>query len=225
MDVAFVIDVVGPDDVRVVELGDRAGFEAESLQVGRIVDAVLRQHLDRHPPLHELVLGQVDAAHAALADLAQQLVLAEAEALVLAGEQFVGLPRVMRFGLDQQLGQLGSGLRARPRRARRCRFLKKRGELGLVDEVASPQQVDQLIGGHLRHCAEKLYLESASHDGISHRRDAAPASRHRYVGRSATRGVVASQYCSAWNPSPSISPTNGAQRTNHTQSYNASLVA
>ena len=38
------------------------------------------------------MLGQVDAAHAALADLAEQLVLAEAEALVLAGQQLVGLP-------------------------------------------------------------------------------------------------------------------------------------
>ena len=36
MDVAFVIDVVGPDDVRVVELGNGAGFEAEPLQIRRI---------------------------------------------------------------------------------------------------------------------------------------------------------------------------------------------
>ena len=106
MDVAFVIDVVGPDDVRVVELGDRAGFEPEPLQIGRIVDAILRQHLDRHAALHELVLGQVDAAHAALADLAEQLVLAQAEALVLAGQQLVGLPARDQAGLDQQLGQL-----------------------------------------------------------------------------------------------------------------------
>ena len=105
MDVAFVVDVVGADDVRVVELGNGAGFETEPLQVRRIVHAVRRQHFDRHAPLHELVLGQVDAAHAALADLAEQLVFAEAEALVLPGEQLVGLPPRDEVVRDQQLGE------------------------------------------------------------------------------------------------------------------------
>ena len=36
MDVAFVVDVVGADDVRIVELGDGAGFEPEPLEIGRI---------------------------------------------------------------------------------------------------------------------------------------------------------------------------------------------
>ena len=79
---------------------------------------LVRQHLDRDTTPHQLVLGQVDAAHAALADLAEQLVLAEAEALVLAGEQLVGLPARDEVFRDQQLGELDSGLRARPRRAR-----------------------------------------------------------------------------------------------------------
>ena len=83
------------------------------------------------------MLGQVDAAHAALADLAEQLVLAEAEALVLPGEQLVGLPPRDEVLRDQQLGQailvLERGLAVGGRG-----FLKKRRELGLVDEVASP---------------------------------------------------------------------------------------
>ena len=82
------------------------------------------------------MLGQVDAAHAALADLAEQLVLAQAEALVLPGEQLVGLPPRDEVFRDQQLGEailvLERGL-AVGRRG----FLKKRRELGLVDEVAS----------------------------------------------------------------------------------------
>ena len=77
----------------------------KAIQIGRVVDAIVRQHFDRHAALHQLVLGEVDAAHAALADLAEQLVFAEAEAFVLAGQQLVGLPARDEIGLDQQLGQ------------------------------------------------------------------------------------------------------------------------
>ncbi len=83
------------------------------------------------------MLGQVDAAHAALADLAEQLVLAEAEARVLAGQQLVGLPPGNEVVLDQQLGQ--TMLIFERRLAVRARgFIEKRRELGLVDEVATP---------------------------------------------------------------------------------------
>jgi hypothetical protein len=37
-------------------------------------------------------------------------------------------------------------------------LLKKRGQLRLVNEAASPYQVQQFVGGHLRHCLEWLRL-------------------------------------------------------------------
>ena len=104
----------------------------------------VRQHLDRDTTPHHLVFGQVDAAHAALADLAEQLVLAQAEALVLPGEQLIGLPPRDEVFRDQQLGEailvLERGL-AVGRRG----FLKKRRELGLVDEVASSNRSTNLL--------------------------------------------------------------------------------
>src|SRR5829696_2028121 len=71
-------------------------------------------------------------------------------------------------------------------------FLKKRRQLGLVDEVASSKQVDQLIGGHLSHRAVKSYRERWSPGGIT-TADKRPCSRSRLAcGRSATNGAVAS---------------------------------
>ena len=67
--------------------------------------AVLRQHLDRHAAVHHDVLGQVDAAHAAGAQMAQQLVLAEEKALVLAVQQVVALPAREQAGGDQARGK------------------------------------------------------------------------------------------------------------------------
>ena len=50
------------------------------------------------------VLGQIDAAHAAGAQQAQQLVFAQEEALVAAFQQLVGVPAGNQAGLDQRLG-------------------------------------------------------------------------------------------------------------------------
>ncbi len=51
------------------------------------------------------MFSEVDAAHAAFADLAEQLVLAETEAFVLAGQQFIGLPTRDEVVCDQQFGE------------------------------------------------------------------------------------------------------------------------
>src|SRR4051794_8203542 len=150
MHIAVVIDIVSSHDVGVVELGDCAGLETESLEVRRVVHAVSRQDFHGHTPPHELVLGEVDAAHAALADLAQELVLAQSEALVLAGEQLVGLPARDKPLFDEKIGESLLVLE-RCLAVLRCGFLEERRELGLVNEVTTLKQVDQLIGGHLGH--------------------------------------------------------------------------
>jgi hypothetical protein len=136
MDVAVIVDVVRAHNIRVVQLGNGASFETEPLQIRRIIHPILRQYLDRHAPPHELVLGQVDAAHAALADLAEQLVFAEPEALMLPGEQLVGLPTRDEVFRNQEFGQAVLVLERSLAMGHRG-FLKKRRELGLVDEVAS----------------------------------------------------------------------------------------
>ena len=48
VDVAFVVHVVGADDVGVVQRGGGLGLALEAGQVGSVVHPVLGQHLDRH---------------------------------------------------------------------------------------------------------------------------------------------------------------------------------
>ena len=110
MVVAVVIHVVGADDVTVVERGGGLGLAVEAGKVGGVFHAVLGQHLDRHPPLHQHVLGQIHAAHPARAQMVQQLVLAQEEALVAALQQLVGLPAGDQAGLDEPIGdEVGIG--------------------------------------------------------------------------------------------------------------------
>ena len=100
-----------------VQGGGRLGLAMEAGQVRSVVDAVGGQHLDRHPPLHEHVLGQVDPAHAAGAQVAQQLVLAEEEAAMAAFQQTFGLPAGNQPRLDQVIGdpiRVGQGGRPDP---------------------------------------------------------------------------------------------------------------
>ena len=60
-------------DVGVMQAGEDAAFPGETLQRGRVQPLAVQQ-LDRHPLLEiaQLALGQVDRAHAALAEQAQQ---------------------------------------------------------------------------------------------------------------------------------------------------------
>ena len=105
MDVAFVIDVVRADDIFVIQPGGGLGLALESGEIRRIVHAALRQHLDRHTMVHAGMLGQIDAAHAAGAEQAQQLVAAEKEAFMTAFEQLGALPSGNELGLDERVGQ------------------------------------------------------------------------------------------------------------------------
>ena len=65
------------------------------------------QHLDRHAPPHELVLAQVDAAHAAGAEAFEDLVFADGEALPLALEDLLGLEIGQHAVPDQERCQRG----------------------------------------------------------------------------------------------------------------------
>ena len=145
MRIAVVINVVSPHDVRVVKLGRGAGFDAEPFEIGGVVDAILREHLDGALHSHENVLGQVDLAHAPFAEMPQQLVLAEFESLVFAGKQLVRLPIGNQLRLDKCCGQ---------------RFLPF-GELAVVglsilgekffesiffDQLASPDEIQKALG-------------------------------------------------------------------------------
>ena len=77
----------------------------------------LRQNLDGHAALHQHVFGQIDAAHAAGAQVAQQLVLAEEEALVASVEQLVALPRGEQARPRSRIARMSVAHRQRTDRA------------------------------------------------------------------------------------------------------------
>ena len=104
MCVAVLVDVISPDDIRVVQFGGGASFDAEAFQIGGVGNPILRQHLNCYLAFHERVLSQVNLAHAALAEQAEQLVLAKHESLMLASQQLVCLPLREQIRLDQGLG-------------------------------------------------------------------------------------------------------------------------
>ena len=64
----------------------------EALEIRSVRRQMGRQQLDRHAVPHDAVLGQVDATHAAGADVIEQLVLAEIKAFVSALQQLLALP-------------------------------------------------------------------------------------------------------------------------------------
>ena len=63
------------------------------------------QHFDGHAALHEHVFGQVHAAHAARAQVVQELVFAKEKAFMPAFKNVVALPAGKQAGLDKLFGE------------------------------------------------------------------------------------------------------------------------
>ena len=72
-----VADVVDRADVRVVEPGGDARLALEPLERPGLGEQVRREHLDRHRALQTQVLGPVDGAHPARAQLLENAVVGE----------------------------------------------------------------------------------------------------------------------------------------------------
>src|SRR5262249_53118987 len=99
-------DLVNGHDVRMIEVGDGSRFGAEALHFRRGRQLAGEDHLQGDDAVEGNLPGPVDDAHAAAADLAQQLVVAEGahrvgsrvgeallvEARALAGHRSPGVP-------------------------------------------------------------------------------------------------------------------------------------
>jgi len=70
-------ELVNGKDVRVVELGDRLRLSLETCETVGVLSHRFMEHLDRHIPIEPLIVGAVDHAHSALADLLDDAVVAE----------------------------------------------------------------------------------------------------------------------------------------------------
>ena len=73
-------DVVDADDVGMVQGGGGAALAVEPLQGADVLDLVRREDLQRDLPLQTRMLREVDRAHAALAERAEQAVRPQEEA-------------------------------------------------------------------------------------------------------------------------------------------------
>ena len=82
--VGLMIDIVGPDDVGMIERRDGLGFTMEASEVRRVMDTLGGQYLQRTATTHQRVLGQINRTHAPFAEQRQQPVLPQEVALVLA---------------------------------------------------------------------------------------------------------------------------------------------
>jgi hypothetical protein len=99
--------IVSRDHVRVVELGGGLDLALEALDGLRRLDGHRRQDLQGDQAFHLAVTGLEDLAHPPLADLVQDHVLAQHEALHAALANLAGLVLGEPAGLDQQVGQGG----------------------------------------------------------------------------------------------------------------------
>ena len=107
VNIPFLIDIVGPHDVAVIEGGDRLRFLVKPFQMAGAPRTRLGQHLDRHPPPHQPVLGQIHGTHPPRPQVREQPVLAQQKPLVPPLQQFVGLPAGQQLPLDEEVGESG----------------------------------------------------------------------------------------------------------------------
>jgi hypothetical protein len=98
-----LVDVVGVDNVGVIELRGGTRFDSEALQIGRVGHAILGEHFNRAAGSHQNMLTQIHATHAPLAEHPQEFVFAQDKATMLARKQLVGLPFGEDLGFDQSL--------------------------------------------------------------------------------------------------------------------------
>ena len=101
-----LIDVISANDVGMIQSRDGAGFPIETFERRRVLGFSGGQDLDGGATAHELVLAQIDTAHAALAKALHHFVLADREAPPAALKKLFGLEMGENAIADQNAGQL-----------------------------------------------------------------------------------------------------------------------
>ena len=133
-----LVEVVGPDDVRMIQRRHGPGFQQETTQQVGIFLVLAGQNLDRRAAVHHLVLGQEHLAHAPLAQGAEDAIGTESETAMFVLQQHVRLPGGQDFPLDQLLGQLLRTLRPR---AFAKELGRQRQQLGVGHQIALAEEV------------------------------------------------------------------------------------
>ena len=142
MQLFVLIDVVGVNDVRMIEGGNGPGFPVEALQGGIIAGLGRRQHLDGDAAAHELVFAEVDRPHAAGAELFEHFVLADREASPLALQDLLGLELREDAVADEVAGH-ARGIAAHA--AVGASFLQIIGQTPLVRDAALANEIEEFV--------------------------------------------------------------------------------
>jgi hypothetical protein len=77
MDAQVFPDFKNPDGVGMVDFRHRAGFAVEPLDEVFLAGELLGQHFERRRAVQADLVGEIDFAHAALAELFEDLVIAD----------------------------------------------------------------------------------------------------------------------------------------------------
>src|SRR4051812_28303057 len=102
--------------------------------------------------MHQLVLGQIDGAHATAADELQNAIFAEEESAVLLLHQPLDLPGREQLLLDQLVRDY-VGIRRKLAAIGRFQLLEAGLERGRIDERAALDEIQKSLGGECRHAA------------------------------------------------------------------------
>ena len=102
--VAFVVEAVCPDDVGMVQGGDRAGFREEAFQGGGVLADLFGDDFQGHAAVHGYVPCEEDAAHSAASQELDELIFTEEEGAP-PGQQLGGLPAGNDLPVDERLGE------------------------------------------------------------------------------------------------------------------------
>ena len=99
---------VDRDDVRMIEGGDRPRLALEALQALRVGRHLRREQLQRHAALERRVLGGIDLAHAAGAELLQDPIVAKRRPITVDSCPTSVKPASRRAGVWRRRAQPGT---------------------------------------------------------------------------------------------------------------------
>src|SRR5580704_14050395 len=146
LSVERLIDVVGSDDIRVLESSYDPSFAVESSQIDRVAQVRFRQHFDRTAAPHQRVFGKIDRARSAARQDRQQTILPQNEAAVFSSQQLFGLPLSQRSVAHERSSDR---LRLTDVNSLLAQLDKKRCDAILADECAALQTAEKGVGCQL----------------------------------------------------------------------------
>src|SRR5262249_43755317 len=136
-----LIDVIGSDDIGVVEGGPCTGLAIEPCESGRDARFGHGEHLDGHAAAHEHLLAEKDISHTPATEPLQPLILPNGKAARLPLQQLLSLEVCQDTVVHQETGELAEVL------GYRAQVLEVTVEARLVYQGALAHQSQEIVDG------------------------------------------------------------------------------